>query len=105
MKFRLSQVLTLSAAVFTPLVSFAAPQDFAGVVYFVLSFIRLLVPLIIGVTFLYVIWGIAKMWIIDAGNEESTKSGRMIFITGVIGLIVMVGMWGLVSLVKTAIFF
>ena len=88
-----------------PIVAFSAPRDFGDVVAMVTDFISLLVPLLIGIAFVFVIWGIAKAWVIDAGNEESTQTGKMILITGVIGLLVMVGLWGIVSLVRSAIFF
>jgi uncharacterized membrane protein len=98
---RLGVILT-----FLPLPTFAAqPQNFAEVVGWVANFAKLLIPFIIGLTFLYVIWGLAKHWVIDGGSEESAQTGRMVLITGVIGLTVMVGLWGLVSLVRSAIFF
>ena len=90
---------------FAPLTAYAAPQDFAGVVDWVANFATLLVPFIIGLTFLYIIWGIAQAWIINGGNEESAQTGKTILLTGIIGLTVMVGMWGIVSLVRNAIFF
>ncbi len=97
--------LLVSLFLFIPAVTFAAPRDFAGVVSWVANFATLLVPFIIGLTFLFIIWGMAKAWIIDGGNEESTQAGKTILLTGIIGLTVMVGMWGIVSLVRNAIFF
>lgn len=89
-----------------PLPVFAqAPQNFGEVVDWIIGFIELLIPVIIGVTFVYIIWGITKAWIINGGSEEGVKAGRMIVVTGVIGLIFMVGIWGIVSLVQSAIFF
>jgi uncharacterized membrane protein len=89
-----------------PLLAHAAqPRTFAEVVGWAADFAALLIPLIIGLTFLYVIWGLAKHWVINGGSEESAQTGRMVLITGVIGLTVMVGLWGLVSLVRSAIFF
>lgn len=93
------------ATLLAPSVTLAAPRDFAGVVDFVANFASLLVPVIIGLTFLYILWGMAQAWIINGGNEESTQTGKTIFLTGIIGLTVMVGMWGIVSLVRNAIFF
>ena len=93
------------ASIFAPFVAFAQPEDFAGVVGWVANFATLLVPFIIGLTFLYILWGIAQAWIINGGNEESTQTGKTILLTGIIGLTVMVGMWGIVSLVRNAIFF
>jgi hypothetical protein len=83
----------------------AQPQNFAEVVGWAANFAALLIPFIIALTFLYIIWGLAKHWVIDGGSEESAQTGRMVLITGVIGLTVMVGIWGLVSLVRSAIFF
>lgn len=107
MKHIRNTVSGLLASIFllVPAVTFAAPRDFAGVVSWVADFATLLVPFIIGLTFLFIIWGIAKAWIIDGGNEESTQTGKTILLTGIIGLTVMVGMWGIVSLVRSAIFF
>lgn len=103
--FATPSVLLGSLTLGMPLVSFAAPRDFAGVVSWVADFATLLVPFIIGLTFLYILWGVTKAWIINGGNEESTQTGKTILLTGIIGLTVMVGMWGIVSLVRNAIFF
>ena len=97
--------LLLASIISLPAVARAAPQDFQGVVGFIVGFIALLVPVIVGITFVYILWGLAKAWIIDGGSEESVATGKMIAITGIIGLIVMVGIWGIVSLVRTAVFF
>jgi len=97
--------LPIFSLLLSPTLAFAAPRDFQGVVAFIVGFIALLVPVIIGITFVYILWGLVKAWIIDGGSEESVATGKMIAITGVIGLIVMVGIWGIVSLVRSAIFF
>ncbi len=82
-----------------------APGNFTEVVYWVADFIGLLIPVIVAITFLYILWGMARYWIINGGNEENIAQGKWVLITGVIGLTVIVGMWGLVSLVRNAIFF
>lgn len=97
--------LLTSGALLAPMFVFSAPRNFADVVNWVADFAALLVPVIIGITFVFIIWGMAKAWIIDGGSEESTQTGKMVFLTGVIGLTVMIGMWGLISLVRSAIFF
>lgn len=89
----------------SPMHLFAAPRNFSDVVNWFADFASLLVPVIIGITFVFIIWGMAKAWIIDGGSEESTQTGKMVFLTGVIGLTVMIGMWGIISLVRSAIFF
>jgi hypothetical protein len=90
----------------TPFIAFAQrPSNFTEVVYWVADFVGLLIPVIVAITFLYVLWGMARYWIINGGNEENIAQGKWVLITGVIGLTVIVGMWGLVSLVRNAIFF
>lgn len=88
-----------------PLVSFGAPQNLAEVVYWVADMVGLIVPVIIAFTFLYILYGLTRYWIAGGGNEESTAQGKWVMITGIIGLTVIVGMWGLISLVRNAIFF
>lgn len=88
-----------------PLIAFGAPQNLTEVVYWVADMVGLIIPVIIAITFLYILWGLTKYWIIGGGNEESTSQGKWVLITGIIGLTVIVGMWGLISLVRNAIFF
>ncbi len=88
-----------------PLMAFGAPQNLAEVVYWVGDLVGLIIPVIIAITFLYILWGLTKYWIMGGGNEESTAQGKWVMITGIIGLTVIVGMWGLISLVRNAIFF
>jgi hypothetical protein len=99
--------LTLSAfALSMPSIVFAQqPRNFGEVVEWVADFASLLVPVIIGIAFLFIMWGLIKSWIIGGGTEEGVQTGKMVLLTGIIGLTVMVGMWGLVSLVRNAIFF
>lgn len=96
------------AAVVLPLTASAQASQIGSlqdVVDFIVGFVGLLVPVLIGITFVYILWGITKAWIIQGGTEEGVDSGKMVVVTGVIGLIVIVGMWGIVSLVRSAIFF
>jgi hypothetical protein len=57
------------------------------------------VPLIIAIGVIYFIWGVVTYVI--ASDEEAKKSGRNRIIYGIIGLVVIVGMWGLVRIVGT----
>ena len=58
--------------------------------------INTIIPLLISIAVLTLIWGIVK-FITSAGNEDKRKEGRDLIIYGIIGLFVMVSIWGLVN--------
>lgn len=61
--------------------------------------INALLPLIISLGVVYLVWGIIRYVI--AGGEEAKSKGRDQIIYGIIGLVVIVGLWGLVNIVVT----
>ncbi len=80
------------------------PTSFSGVVDFILGYIQLLIPLIFALTFIAIIWGVVNAWLIQGGNTEKIAEGRMIAFYGVIGLVVMIGLWGIIALLRTSLF-
>jgi len=56
-----------------------------------------LIPFLIALGVLYFVWGVISFVIAD--DEEAKSTGRMRMIWGIIGLVVIVGMWGLVRIV------
>jgi len=59
--------------------------------------INSIIPLLIALGVVYFIWGVVQYVI--GGGEEAKKKGRDHVIYGIIGLTVIVGVWGLVNLV------
>ncbi|MBP9711942.1 MAG: hypothetical protein KBD55_02840 [Candidatus Pacebacteria bacterium] len=59
-----------------------------------------LLPFIIALGVLYFVWGVVSYMI--AGDEEAKTAGRDKIIYGIIGLVVIVGMWGLVRIVTNS---
>jgi hypothetical protein len=55
-----------------------------------------LIPVLVVLGVLYFIWGVITYVI--ASDEEAQKSGRNRIIYGIIGLAVIVAMWGLVNI-------
>lgn len=80
------------------------PTNFQGVVSLALSYVSLLVPLVFALTFIVIIWGVVKAWIIHGGDTEKIQEGRMIALWGVLGLAVMAGLWGLIAILRTSLF-
>lgn len=59
--------------------------------------INAIIPFLLVVATLYVIWGIFQ-FVTAAGDEEGRKTGRDKMIYGIIGLFLMLSVWGLVNL-------
>lgn len=57
-----------------------------------------IIPVIIVLGVLYFVWGVVTYVI--SGDEEAKSAGRDRMIYGIIGLVVIVGMWGLVRIVS-----
>jgi len=56
-----------------------------------------LIPVLIVLGIVYFVWGVVQYVI--ASDEEAKKKGRNRMIYGIIGLVVIVAMWGLVGIV------
>lgn len=89
-----------------PQVLFAASiNTFGDMVDFFLSLINLAIPVIFALSLLVFVWGIFQGWIMNAGTEAGIDRGKNMAVAGVIGLIVMTGMWGIVALAQSFIRF
>ncbi len=53
-------------------------------------------PLVLAAALLVFIWGVIK-YVIAAGDSNEREEGRKFMLYGIIGLFVMVSIWGLVS--------
>lgn len=87
-----------------PLVAFAAPRTFAEVVNLILYYIQLLIPIIFALTFIVLSWGVVKAWIMNDGSAEKVAAGKTLVLWGIIGLLVMSGLWGILALLRTSFF-
>lgn len=57
------------------------------------------IPLLVLLGIVYFVWGVVRYVIAD--DEEAKKSGKDRIVFGIIGLAVIVSMWGLVNMVVT----
>ena len=55
-------------------------------------------PVLIALGVVYFVWGVVTYVI--ASDEEAKKTGRNRIILGIIGLAVIIGLWGLVAILK-----
>ena len=102
-----SKLMVLSGFVLglTPVVASAATLDCATkgtIVYMVCqvtTIVTSLVPILMALGVIYFIYGVATYVI--AADAEAQKAGRERMIFGIIGLVVIVAIWGLVSVLTS----
>lgn len=59
---------------------------------------KTVIPLLFAIAMVIFIWGVVQ-FVINGDDAEKKEKGRTFMIWGIIGLTVMVGMWGLVGVV------
>lgn len=62
----------------------------------------IVLPLLFALALLYFMFGVWK-FVKDAGDEKAREEGKKVMLAGVIGLAVMVSVWGLVAMVAGTI--
>jgi hypothetical protein len=60
--------------------------------------INAIVPVLIALGVLYFVWGVIQY--VVSGDEEAKTAGRDKMIMGIIGLAVILGLWGLVNILR-----
>lgn len=73
------------------------PKDFGEFAGIVMDLISLAIPIVIGLSLIAFLWGLT-VFILNADNEEKITEGKTFMVWGVIGLFVMVSVWGIINL-------
>jgi len=60
--------------------------------------LSMVVPILVALGVVYFVWGVVRYVIGD--SEEAKKKGRDQMIFGIIGFVVIIGLWGIVYLVN-----
>ena len=99
-------VLILALVVFTPFIADAQSgqgisscsniQGLSGLVTCLVGFMNTAIGLIISAAVLYVIWGAFNM----IRSEEKREEGKKTIMYGIIGIFVMISVWGLVNILN-----
>jgi hypothetical protein len=87
-----------------PLFAFAQPSGLpsktvGGVFAYILQLIDVLIPLLIALALLAFFWGLVR-YIWSSGSGEGQKEGKSVMIAGIIGLFLMVGIWGIIGILE-----
>lgn len=98
MKKIIYSIITLLSV--TALPALAAPQDFREVIedIFIGGILRPIVPFLIGLGVIVFIYGVLILTFSDGGEKK--EEGKLYMFWGIIGIFVMVSVWGLVNIVS-----
>lgn len=105
-----TKLMVLAGAVLaSPLLAYAAPvggtnrcipgaqvRDITTFICKIGDILNTLVPILIALGVVYFIWGVVQY--VVSGDEEAKTAGRDKIIMGIIGLAVIIGLWGLVRI-------
>jgi hypothetical protein len=80
------------------------PTTYAGLVGHIIGIINLIIPTLFGFLFLFFIWKMIDSWIINAGDEKKVEEGKKYAMAAVLVFVLMVSVWGIVSMLKQSVF-
>lgn len=89
----LAQISTTGAGASTCVV-----DSLTGLLCRIGQILNAIVPVLIALGVVYFVWGVITFVI--ASDEEAKTTGRNRIIYGIIGLAVIIGMWGLVNILR-----
>lgn len=78
-------------------------MTFSDLVNMIMGTIGLVIPLIIGMALITFIYGII-LYISRAGDESKREEGVRYIFYGIIGLFVMVSVWGIIEILNMTLF-
>lgn len=58
-----------------------------------------LIPVLIGIAMIVFFWGVIQ-YVLNAESEEKRSTGRQHMLWGIIGLFIMVSVWGIIYLLQ-----
>jgi len=82
-----------------PLLVFAQPSDFSGLIDIFINVVKEVAKLFILLSILVFFWGIAK-FILNTGGGKEQEEAKNIMVWGIIALFVMTSVWGIIRLLQ-----
>lgn len=61
------------------------------------------VPIIFTLVFIVFIWGVVNYFFIHGGEEGKREEGRLFILWGIIGMVVLFGVWTIVNIVLSTL--
>ena len=101
---KFKKIITSSAGLLSlPAISMAAGvQNVSGLMDLVLKIINGLIPIIFVLALVYFLYGVIKFMTSEGDDAKNVAKEKILY--GIIGLFVMVSVWGLVGILKGGFF-
>lgn len=96
---KLKKFAITAAAYFLPLAVFAqntANDNLVDLFNQINTVINAIIPFLVGLAVLIIIWGVFN-YIAGAGDEEKRAQAKQYIVWGVVGVFIMLSVWGLVN--------
>jgi len=77
----------------------AGPMTLFGLLAKISILVGAAIPTIMALTVLVIVWGVFR-YIASGDEEEKREEGKKFVIYGIVGLFIMVSIWGLVNILK-----
>ena len=104
-KIKMKKLFALVLPFLVPTLAFAqvdtSISSFDDILLFVSRIINSLIPIIISLAVLVFIWGVFRY--VVSPNEEDKARGKQVMIWGIVGIFVMVSVWGLVNIIEATL--
>ncbi|HVW83004.1 MAG TPA: hypothetical protein VHC68_03645 [Candidatus Paceibacterota bacterium] len=62
-------------------------------------------PAIVTLAFIVFLWGVVNYFFLNGGNEDKRVEGRQFMIWGILGMVLLFGVWGVVNLIVATLGF
>lgn len=80
--------------------SIARSEGFKGIVDYLTDIGLEVIPFLGAVAFLVFVWGVAK-FIKSSGSDKEIKEKKNLLIWGIIGIFVLVTIWGIIAFLRS----
>ena len=94
-----NQNITVTGEAFANCEDWATTKSFKAFVCLILKILNPIPPILVALAMIYFFWGVGK-YMNSGGDAEKLQNGRITIIFGIIGLFVILAVWGLVALIQ-----
>lgn len=95
-------LLTLTPLMFVYAAS--TPTDFKSLMGGLVGIINIIIPLIFGIIFISIVWGVMRAWIMGEATQEDIERGKKVVLVGVVVLVIMTAIWGILRILQAGLF-
>ncbi|OGZ55717.1 MAG: hypothetical protein A3J04_04180 [Candidatus Ryanbacteria bacterium RIFCSPLOWO2_02_FULL_47_14] len=97
-KLKMKKTLIVASSLLAPALLFAqvVVDNFKDLLHSIGVVINWVIPVVVALAVLVVIWG-AFQFVVSAGDPEKRKEGKDKIIWGIVGVVVILSIWGLIG--------